>query len=57
MSSKKSKAIPNEEISREDRENKHHSLLIEANNATIPASSAFPVSMIDNILSFFPPCN
>ena len=54
---KKSKAIPGEVIIREDRENKHQSLLTAAKAVTIPASSAFPVSMIDNVLSFLTPCN
>ena len=52
---KKLKAVPNEVIIREDRESTHHSLLRMAKDATIPARSAFPVSMIDNILQFLPP--
>ena len=43
-------AIPNEAVIREDTENIHRSLLRAAKDATIPASSVFPVSMIDNIL-------
>ena len=52
MSSKQSKGVPNEVIIRENRENKHHSLLIAAEDATIPASTAFPESMIGDILPF-----
>ena len=54
MSSKKLKAVPNELIIREGRENTHHSSLIAAKYSTIPARSTFPVSMIDNILPFSP---
>ena len=54
MSSKKAKTIPDKVIIRKGREITHHSLLIAAKDATITASSAFPVSMTDNIL-LFPP--
>ena len=56
MSSKKSKAVPHEVIIRKDRENTHHSLLILAKDATIPASSGFSVFMIDTILTYLAPC-
>ena len=51
MSPKKSKAVPNE-VTINQTENAQ-SLLKAANDATIFASTAFPVSMIDKILPFF----
>ena len=57
MSSKKSKAFPNEVTARKDGENTHHSLLKAAKDALILARSAFSVSMIDIKLPFLPPCN
>ena len=51
MSTKKSKAFPHDATIREDR--KHvQSSFNTANDVTILASSAFPVSMVDNILLF-----
>ena len=35
------------------QKNAHHSLLELAKDATIPARSSFPLSMIDKILPFF----
>ena len=55
LSSKKLKALPHEVTIGEDRENAHHPLLKEVKDATIPARSAFPVSMVDQILPFQPP--
>ena len=55
MSPKKSKAVvPYEVTIREDRK-KVQSLLKVAIDATVLALSAFPISMIDNILPFLPP--
>ena len=54
MSPKKSTAVPHEVTVREDRKHAQSSLNV-ANDATICASSAFPMSMIDNILSFLSP--
>ena len=48
--------IPNKVIIREDTENAHYTLLIVAKDVTIPALSAFPISMIDHILPFLPSC-
>ena len=56
MSSKKSRAVPYEVTVREDRKHAQSSLK-EANDATIFALSAFPISMIDNIPPYFPHCN
>ena len=56
MSPKKSRAVPHEVTVIEDRKNTQYSLKV-ANDATVFASSAFPISMIDNILPFLPPCN
>ena len=56
MSPKKSKAVLHEVTIREDRKNAQSSLKV-AKDATILALSAFPVSMIDNILSFLSPCH
>ena len=44
---KKSQAVPNEVIIREDRENTCDPFLIAVKDAITPARSAFPVSMID----------
>ena len=55
MSSKKTKTVSNEVALREDRKHTHRSLLIVAKDATIPATSALPASMIDNILPFLLP--
>ena len=53
---KKSKAVTHEVMIREDRNNAQ-SLSKVVNDATIFASSAFPMSMIDNILPFLSPQN
>ena len=54
MSPKKSRVVPHEVTVRENRKNAQSSSKI-ANNATIFASSAFPMSMIDDILPFLSP--
>ena len=56
MSTKKSRAVPHEVTVKEDRKDMQSSLKA-ANDAPISASSAFPISMIDNILPFHPPCD
>ena len=54
ISSKEPNAVSNEVIIREGRENKHHPFFSVAKVEIIPTSSAFQVSMIDNILPFPP---
>ena len=54
MSPKKSMAVPHKVTVREDRKDAQ-SLSKEANDATILASCAFPMSMTDNICPFFSP--
>ena len=54
MSPKKSTAFPHEVTVREDRK-KAQSLLKVANDTTIFTCSAFPMSMIDNILPLLSP--